>query len=67
LYVTSIVHQKHTISNQDKVCAFNIQKKELDGQLASVIYPSRVGFSTVLSDNKYSKAQNKGKDRRDLV
>jgi len=49
------------------VCAFNIQKKELDGQLASVIYPSRVGFSTVLSDNKYSKAQNKGKDRRDLV
>jgi len=49
------------------VFAFNIQKKELDGQLASVIYPSRVGFSTVLSDEKYSKAQNKGKDRCDLV
>jgi len=62
-----IVHQKHKISNQDKVFAFNIQKKELDGQLTSVIYPSHVGFSTVLSDKKYSKAQNRGKDRRDLV
>jgi len=62
-----IVHQKHKISNQDEVFAFNIQKKELDGQLASVVYPSCVGFSTVLSDKKYSEAQNKGKDRCDLV
>jgi hypothetical protein len=49
------------------VFAFNIQKKKLDGQLASVIYPFHAGFSIVLSNNKYSKAENKGKDRCDLV
>jgi hypothetical protein len=35
-----IIHQKQKVSNQDKLFAFNFQKKELGRQLAYVIYLS---------------------------